>query len=279
MRHALIVSLLTVLFAQPAWAQDRLPQISSTPGELRPLTTLDDVADWEAIGRVDTQVSFCSGTLIAPDLVLTAAHCLFDGNGRRLQDETITFSASLRNGRAEAYRQVRRAYAHPDYPGINAADKADALAHDIALLQLDQPIPFQSIQPITSGPAGREREPVTVVSYGRTRERHPSIEEGCAILQQDGDIILMDCNVVSGSSGAPILRVNQGRAEVIAVMSAEAQWRGDSVAVAVSVATLLPDLMAMHASSAGPARLPGAVRRVIPGQTGRDGIGARFIRP
>ncbi|MGB7242579.1 MAG: trypsin-like serine protease [Sulfitobacter sp.] len=44
------------------------------------LTRLGDknrALGWEAVGRLDTKNGgFCTGTLIAPDLVLTAAHCV-----------------------------------------------------------------------------------------------------------------------------------------------------------------------------------------------------------
>jgi hypothetical protein len=74
------------------------------------------------------------------------------------------------------------------------------------------------------------------VSYGAEREAHASIEEGCFVLESHGAVRMLSCNVVQGSSGAPVMRVTEDGPEIVAVISAMATDRtGRDVSMAVAL--------------------------------------------
>ena len=83
----------------------------------RRLTDRDDLYGWEAIGRLDIGTrSFCTGTLIAQDVVLTAAHCAMDkATGRAYAPGEVTFRAGLSDGNALAERKVVQIATLPSY--------------------------------------------------------------------------------------------------------------------------------------------------------------------
>lgn len=268
----------------PASAQDAgILRSHGDAGPLRGLHTADDLRDWEAVGRLDTGVSFCTATLIAPDLVLTAAHCLFDTDGARLPDRDLTFSAGLRHGRSEAVRQVSQSRIPSGY--TRPADRPDmaSIRQDVAVLRLDRPVPPAMVRPIALGPPAAPLSAVTLVSYGTDREGYPSIEEDCRILSEVDAVQVLSCHVVAGSSGAPVMRIAPEGPQIVGVVSGRSDLAGGDVTVAVVADAVAPALMAdqppASAVAAGGQGGSITIRRVGDAGASREGLGARFVRP
>lgn len=247
---------------------------------LKRLDTGDDGRAWEAVGRLDINgTGFCTGALIAPDLVLTAAHCLFNKTTKqRINHETIEFLAGWRNGRASAYRNVRRAVVHPDYVYEGAPTSA-RVRNDIALLELERPIRNTTVTPFLTAERPKKGDRVGVVSYAKDRSEAPSLQEVCGVLARQEGVLVMSCNVDYGSSGAPIFTFEGGVARIVSVVSAKAEVAGEKVALGTALGEPLEQLKAALAAGQGVYQPAGPVISRVTQTGNRNNTGAKFIKP
>jgi len=198
----------------------------------------------DAIGRIDLgSDGFCTGTLVAPDLVLTAAHCLFDKTTGVAFDVTqLTYQVGLSNGRAKDQRAVSRTLMHSRYQP-QAKGQLGNMQHDLALLKLAEPVADHLATPMRLGHPDLSGAQAELISYGKGRSDTALLETGCNLQAHTRGIIVTSCQAALGTSGAPVLQLISGEMRLVSVVSAKARANGEPVALTVIAGTEIPKMM------------------------------------
>ncbi len=247
------------------------------------LMTMDSWAEargWEGVGLLLIERrSSCTGVLVRPDLVMTAAHCLVDPDtGAKADPRQVEFRAGWRNGKSIAMRRGVAALIHPNYLGGSEVN-GKQLRYDMALIRLEAPIQSTHANPFRVGGNVHTGNEVSVVSYGKGRNNAPSRQRVCTVLQATDGMVAMSCDVIFGSSGAPVFRMENGRPVIVSLVSAIGDVNGEKVSFGMDIARPLKELMRDLRAGRGvyPPVSFGA-KRIGIGE-GRSSGGARFLKP
>ncbi len=219
---------------------------------------LDSTAwPWHSLGRLTInreKGEYCSGALIAPDVVLTAGHCLYN---RVLKDwhrpEAILFVAGLNRDNFKA--TVRGlAIEHDDSHYDKSMPTLNQIAHDWALLRLEHPLPLKPL-PLRPLPPGIDPGHLLRAGYSVDRPFLLSLHDGCRLLDRlaEDRILFTNCDSTYGDSGSPLLRREKNDYWIVGVSSAVVKRGQHPGAYAVHVKTFLQRLNRQGGDVATPA--------------------------
>jgi MYXO-CTERM domain-containing protein len=163
--------------------------------------------------------SFCSGTLITPTVVLTAAHCVPQNIGT---DIKVFFGPDT--DEEGTFVKATETWAHPGWSD-------NSLYFDVGLVRLAEPGPVEPMPWHESGDIFVEYEPVRIVGFGITGE-----DQGGGGLKREGSAVIdeFDAHVLtlagspsgtcSGDSGGATIMDIEGQDTLVGVHSRADCW-------------------------------------------------------
>jgi protease YdgD len=216
-----------------------LPGVAST--DPRQIISVD-AAPFRGLVRVQTELGArCTGFLIAPAEVATAAHCLFIARtGHYVQPASVHVLLRYRKG---AFAAHSIAVSYRIGPGYDPRNETATAGADWAVLTLARPIGTDGILPTSVASVGTA---IVLAGYGKDREELADADLACTVtgITADGAhrrLLTHSCSATLGTSGAPLLvRAADGDWRIIGVQILARTQGGGGVAVPIAAITSPP---------------------------------------
>jgi protease YdgD len=209
-----------------------------------------------AIGLLEmSDGGLCSASVVAEDVILTAAHCLFDEDHESVVAER--FTAGYDQGQFVATAHIRDVYIPPEFDHQRFLETNEIDGYDWALLRLDRGVGHEtgilSIRALDKSELEamieQDGPTMTQIGYGNEQSDHPVARRDCHLsMVWKDNTYAHHCGTVSGDSGSPDLISEDDTYVIIGIESAEVDYRelkgADMAVSSAAFAAALPEFLA-----------------------------------
>ncbi|BDI17808.1 hypothetical protein ANSO36C_36100 [Nostoc cf. commune SO-36] len=208
---------------------------------------------WSTIGRVegitaDGESYYCTGTLVASNIVLTNAHCVIDSETHQLSKE-LRFIPNVINGKSQSpgdmskVENIAKSVLYGTDFKDGGFDNVKNQSNDWALMIINQPLGrkyghlgWKSLPASTL--IKQKRGKLFFVGYSSdypdpSKKGYESLtagkgftasyEDGCSIVGEESNHFYHNCATAGGSSGGPIIDWIDGLPYIVALNNGEAK--------------------------------------------------------
>ena len=247
--------------------------VSAADASERRYATPEEAAAYRAVGLVVSKQGSCTGVLVAPALVLTAAHCVADAKARSVTPaDQLIFHAGWAGRTAVASLRADSVEVHPGYFATGGRYTEAQARMDVARIVLSAPTPEEAASPLPLGATPAAGAEVALLSYPGGRRARLSVQSPCLARARRTEFLILDCLSEPGASGSPVVRLGPKGAEVVALISGSRRNAEEARALALGL-DHVRDWIGGAAIPQESAPVPGAGRRIS-----RPGDGLKALK-